>query len=541
MSLRLRIAAAGGVAVALAVLVAAIAIYLAVRSDLRGQIDQSLTQRAREFLSVPLVRGQGGGGDAAAGAFAQAPDRAASATSSAGQPPRVVVLGSGNLERRLRKAGVKGPLPNFVQPGRFGGAAGYVQFLSAAGAVTVPGGQGTTPTIPPDARDRQVAASGRGNVLSDRTVKGVHLRVLTLGTPGFDVVVPGPSGAHGTSATKPSAANAVPGASPTGRGAVMIARPLGEVDHELHRVLLILLIVGLSGIALAALLGALVARTALAPIARFTRRTESLAGELNLSERLEAGGGEELERLAASFNTTLDALERSLQAQRRLIADASHELRTPIASLRANVQILEDARRLPPAEQERLREDIIDELDELTRLVGDVVELARDERGPAEREEVRLDELVLEAVERTRRRGTLRFELDLQPTVVRGEADRIARAVTNLLDNARKWSPAGGVVEVALHEGVLSVRDHGPGFGEGELDKVFERFYRSAAARKLPGSGLGLAIVRQAAEAHRGFARAGNAPGGGALLEASFGPALGPAHEPEPLLSASGD
>jgi two-component system sensor histidine kinase MprB len=529
-SLRVRIAAAGGVAVALAVLVAAVAIYLAVRSDLRGQIDQSLTERAREFVSVPLLRGQAPTGTS----------NAAAAKALAGQPPRVVVFGDGDPgDRRMRKAGAQGPLPNFVQPGRFGGAAGYVQFVSAAGAVTVPGGQGGTPAIPPSERDRRIAASGHGSVLSDRTVKGTHLRVLTLGTPGFDVVVPGPSGAKrgavksgvaagakGSGASAPSAAarQAVPGASLTARGAVMIARPLAEVDHELHRVLLILLIVGIVGIAIAALLGALVARTALAPITRFTRRTESLAGELDLSQRLEVSGGGELERLAASFNTTLDALERSLRAQRRLIADASHELRTPIASLRANIQILEDARRLPPDEQERLREDIVDELDELTRLVGDVVELARDERAPAEREEVRLDELAAEAVELTRRRGNLRFEVDLQPTIVRGEADRIARAIVNLLDNARKWSPPGGVVEVALKDGTLTVRDHGPGFAPADLPHLFERFYRADRARGMPGSGLGLSIVKQAAEAHGGAVAAENAPGGGALLRVRFVP-----------------
>jgi two-component system sensor histidine kinase MprB len=321
----------------------------------------------------------------------------------------------------------------------------------------------------------------------------------------------------------------------------MIARPLSEVDHDLHRILLILLIVGVAGIALGAVLGALVARTALAPIARFTRRTESLAGELDLSERLDVSGGEELERLALSFNTTLDALERSLLAQRQLIADASHELRTPIASLRANIQTLEDAHRLAPAEQQRLRADIIDELDELTTLVGDVVELARGSRAPSEHGEVRLDELADEAVARTRRRGELHFELDLQPTVVRGEADRINRAISNLLDNARKWSPPGGVVEVSLHDGVLVVRDHGPGFDEHELGQVFERFYRSESARKLPGSGLGLAIVRQAAEAHGGYARAANADGGGALMEVSFGPVLELAAEAGPLAATTGE
>jgi len=117
----------------------------------------------------------------------------------------------------------------------------------------------------------------------------------------------------------------------------------------------------------------------------------------------------------------------------------------------------------------------------------------------------------------------LSFELKLEPTVVRGQADRIGRAVSNLVDNARKWSPAGAVVEVGLEDGVLSVRDHGPGFQEADLPFVFDRFYRAREARGLPGSGLGLAIVRQAAEASGGFVEAQNAPGGGALLRVGFG------------------
>jgi two-component system sensor histidine kinase MprB len=186
----------------------------------------------------------------------------------------------------------------------------------------------------------------------------------------------------------------------------------------------------------------------------------------------------------------------------------------------------------------RLREDIVEELDELTALVGDVVELARGSHAPSELQDVRLDEIVADAVARTRRRGELSFALELQPTIVRGEAERINRAVSNLLDNARKWSPPGGVVEVSVRDGVLSVRDHGPGFEQDELPKVFERFYRAERARKLPGSGLGLAIVRQAAEAHRGYARATNSPGGGACLEVGFGPALGVTPDTEPLAAS---
>ncbi|HEV2974917.1 MAG TPA: HAMP domain-containing sensor histidine kinase [Solirubrobacteraceae bacterium] len=508
MSLRLRIAGVAGLAVALAVLAAAIGLYVAVRSDLRGQVDDSLNQRARVFVALPGDRNRDGGARGVGAAAGGLPS---------GVPPR----NSPGPDSSASRAGAApfggGPLPHDVQPAQFGGASGYVQFISNSGSIVVPGGQGSTPRIAPNTRDRAIAASGHGRSLSDRTVKGTHLRVLTVGTP------------------------AVAGAV---ADAVMIARPLTEVDRELSRILLILAVVGVAGIALGLLLGALVARTALAPIVHFTRRTESLAGETgapHLSERLDVRGRDELARLATSFNTTLAALEAALDAQRQLIADASHELRTPIASLRANIQVLEEAERLPPAEQRRLRADIVDELDELTALVGDVVELARGARSEEQRSDVRLDSLVEDVLAPARRRGGARFELELEPTIVRGDGEQIARAVSNLLDNARKWSPPDGLVEVTLHDGVLSVRDHGPGFAEGEPARVFERFYRSQRARKLPGSGLGLAIVRQAAEAHGGFARASNAAAGGACLEVGFGEHSAPAPDAEPFAPAPGD
>jgi len=489
-SLRTRIAAVASAAVALAVLGAAVSVYLAVRSDLRGQIDESLTRRAQD-----LGVGPGAGGPP--------PDDGARRL-GAGAPH--------GFHLPLNDGAGPGhhPYPPTVAPARFGGASGYVQFVTAGGAIAVPGGQGSTPKIALSAADRGIAARGAGRSLSDRTVRGTHLRVLTLGA--------GPAQAGGGLG-----------------GAIMIARPLAEVDRELRQVLLILLIVGVAGIAIAAALGALVARTALTPIARFTRAAETLTGRLDLSRRLPVSGRDELARLARSFNATLDELERSLGAQRQLIADASHELRTPIASLRANIQTLEHSARLPADEQASLRADIIEELDELTSLVSDVVELARGSRSEASWEDVRLDLIVEDAVARTRRRGELQFELELEPTSVRGEADRVNRAVSNLLDNARKWSQPGGLVEVTLHGGVLTVRDHGPGFKDEDLPRVFERFYRAEGARKLPGSGLGLAIVRQAAEAHHGSVSAENAPGGGARLCVSFGPSLAVPAPAEPL------
>jgi two-component system sensor histidine kinase MprB len=466
-SLRTRIAAVASVSVALAVLAAAIGLYAAVRSDLRGEIDNNLRARAGAFVAPP---GQGGPtGPAADG----------------------VAPGGG--------PGGRGGFPGSVEPAPFGAASGYVEFISPQGQVYVPGGQGSSSRkIALTAGDRAIAARGAGSSLSDRTVAGTKLRVLTLGT--------GPG------------------------GAVLVAQPLTEVEHELSSLLLILALIGGGGVVLAALLGALVARTALAPIGRFTQRTESLTGNLDLSRRLEVEGRDELARLAESFNGTLDALERSVQAQRHLIADASHELRTPISSLRANIQILGEAERLSREEQESLRADIVAELDELTALVGDVVELARGAAPDGAVDDVRLDEVVRGVVESARRRadrqGEVGFELSVEPTIVRGEAERIGRAVSNLVDNARKWSPDGAAVEVALKDGVLSVRDHGPGFQEADLPFVFDRFYRARDARSLPGSGLGLAIVRQAAEACGGFAEAQNAPGGGALLRVSFGPVV---------------
>ncbi len=427
--------------------------------------------------------------------------------------------GEGDGDGGPRGGPAGGDFPANLPPAPFGGAQGYVQFISPRGALVVPGGQRSPAHISPSAAEVAIARRGSGSSLSERTVDGTKLRVLTVGTGA--------------------------------RGAVMVARPLTEVDNELSGLLLLLAAIGAAGIALAVLLGAVVARTALAPIARFTRRTETLSGSLDLSERLEVRGRDELARLAQSFNATLDALERSVAAQRHLIADAGHELRTPIASLRANIQVLQEAERLPPHELESLRADVVAELDELTALVGDVVELARTGDGAegvggavggggadgsggegsggggaqgASLDDVRFDEIVEHALKRARRRGDVRFEAKLEPTLLRGNGQRIERAVSNLLDNARKFSPPGGLVEVELKDGELRVRDHGPGFAQEDLTFVFDRFYRSDAARGLPGSGLGLAIVRQSALAGGGYAKAANAPGGGALLRVTFGP-----------------
>ena len=461
MSLRTRIAAAAALAVALVVVVAAVAIYLGVRSELRGEVDDSLRGRAERVAPAVAHRGIGDPRDMAGGRDAHGP----------GRPDRAF------------------PAP---PPEPFGGAEGFVQIVQPDGQVLRP--PGARERLRVDERAREIALAGSGESLTDARAGGTHLRVLTRAVPGG--------------------------------GAIQLARPLDEVDRQLDRVLLVLLVVGAAGVALGAALAALVARTALAPIGRFTRRTEELAGAPDPSQRMDAGRGDELGRLARSFNSTLDSLERSVESQRQLVADASHELRTPIASLRANIQTLEQADRLPPAELESLRADIVSELDELTALVADIVELARGTKPAELVDDVRLDEIVEEVAARARSRSNgVALELSAEPTLVRGDPARIQRAVSNLVDNAVKWSPDDGRVEIGVADGGITVRDHGPGFAPADLPHVFERFYRADSARALPGSGLGLAIVRQAADAHGGEARASNAPGGGALVHVSFGPA----------------
>jgi two-component system sensor histidine kinase MprB len=281
-----------------------------------------------------------------------------------------------------------------------------------------------------------------------------------------------------------------------------------------------LALLALAGIGLALFLSRLATRAAVAPVAQLTAAAEHVASTRDLSRRMEAGGEDEVSRLARAFNTMLEALERSQKAQRRLVADASHELRTPLTSLRTNMEVM--ARGGPPDAEDRTRlsTDVIVQLEELTELVGDLVELAReDEPEAAPAEDICFDELVQCAITRGRRHAPhVVFEAELEPTLVHGIPARLDRAVANLLDNAAKWSPRDGVVEVRLRDAELTVRDHGPGIAADDRGRVFDRFFRADDARGRPGSGLGLAIVRQVAESHGGTVSAEAADGGGALL-----------------------
>jgi two-component system sensor histidine kinase MprB len=340
--------------------------------------------------------------------------------------------------------------------------------------------------FPITATQRQVAAGTHASYFYDASYKNSHARI-------FVGAITGPDGPH---------------------GAVVVATSLADTDHALARIRFWIFLVGGIGIALAAALAALVATAALRPVRRLTAAAESVTATGDLSERVTVTGSDELGRLAIRFNAMLAALEGSVGAQRRLIADASHELRTPLTAVRTNMELIREGK-LPADEAQRALDETLVELDSLTSLLSDLVELARGEERKLRIEEVQLDDLVASAVERARSRAPhATFVTSLSHTQVQADPVLLERAVSNLLDNAVKYSPPGAPIEVTVREGEVVVADHGPGVAEEDLPRIFDRFYRAASARSLPGAGLGLAIVREAAEAHGGQATADSSPAG---------------------------
>ena len=298
---------------------------------------------------------------------------------------------------------------------------------------------------------------------------------------------------------------------------------LTDTDSSLHSLAIGLCFAALAGVVLAAAAGFLVARSALRPVRRLTRAAEYVAATDDLSVQLPVDGVDELSRLGKAFNRMTKSLAGSRERQQRLIADAGHELRTPLTSLRANVDLLLRSRRtgraLPPGREESMLVSVDQQLHELSGLVTDLLELSRNvEGGIRKTMRVPLHESVGRAVERAKLRGPgLEFDVAIEPWYVEGDPTSLDRAVVNLLDNAVKFSPAGGRVTVRLSKGEYTVRDHGPGIDPADLPRVFERFYRSDSARQLPGSGLGLAIVAQVAEDSKGSIKLEPAAGGGTI------------------------
>ncbi len=529
-------------AVAAAIVIASVVVYVVTGDELRGRIDSSLREKltpglpqAVQIKTTKLNPSERAKLEKAAGVLTRT-----SKTVNAGAMPNIALGGTVSTEEAsehgpaisVHKQGGQisgsspGPLPNLralqrssaaitpgvallgnvargpsaaatavsvvLPPQGFGGVIGYAQLTLPGGHVLDSGGPRALPIT---AATRAVAAGRRPAFFSDVTVAGTQERVFTERAPGD--------------------------------GVWQVALPLTDVNSTLRRLLLVLGAVSLGGVLLAAALGLLVSRAALVPVRRLMGATERVARTQDLGHRIEAGEEDELGRLAASFNTMLAALERSRTAQRQLMSDASHELRTPLTSAQANLDALALGERLPVPERARVIAAAQAQLQELTVLVGDLVDLSKTEVEEVEVEDVRLDLAVAGALERARLHApACPFSLDAEPCLVRAAPARLDRAIANLLDNACKWNPPppAGPVEVRVRNGALEVRDHGPGIAAEDLPRVFDRFYRSPEARGRPGSGLGLAIVRQMAEAHGGSVHAANDPDGGARLTLELPP-----------------
>ena len=397
--------------------------------------------------------------------------------------PELARRGEGRFDGRPPDGRFRG-IPGL--PEARGGTAAYIQFVPAGSDESVRLGAGVE--LPVSSHAQAVAAGNASEFLADADVGGDHVRVLTVPLAG-------------------------------GGGAVQFARSLQSTDSVLARLRWVLLALVAGGVALAAALGRLAARHLVAPVARVSEAARHIARTEDLGRRIEVTSHDEVGELAARFNAMLDTLEGSIAAQRQLVADASHELRTPITSLRTNIDVLAETE-LEPAERARVIADVQAQAEELGALVGDLIELARGDEVEPVREDVRLDALVAETIERARRHAPgIEFVASLTPAVVEGVPDRLARAVNNLLDNAARH---GDRVEVSTGPEGVRVRDDGPGIEPADLPHIFDRFYRGADARARPGTGLGLAIVRQVAEQHGGSVAARNALMGGAEFSLHF-------------------
>ena len=433
--LRTRLTSAAALAATVTIVAVVATAYLAVRHELRGQIDSQLRRQAGEI----------------------------------------------QVDSRFNP--LSGTRGYEINTG-VGDIGGYSQVVAASGTPAAGGDE--LPVTPGDAR---VATQGRGSQLRDAEMLGRHVRLLTVPLPHVDGY------------------------------AVQIALPLSAVDRQLHTLALFFLVLAVAGLGLTVVASWGAVRRTMRPVKELTETAEQIATTRDLTVRIGSYGNDELGRLAATFNLMLDELQRSLGAQRQLVMDASHELRTPLASLRTNVEVLGDLERLSPAQRQATLAGIVSQLEELTGLVADVVELARGEAPANLYDDLALDDLVERAVERARRHWpAVTFHSAVEPVQVRGVASRLDRAVANMLDNAGKFSPPGAYVDVQLAaDGTLIVADRGPGVPDQSLPFVFDRFYRADEARALPGSGLGLAIVKQVVDEHGGTISLVNRPGGGAM------------------------
>ncbi|MEU9452291.1 HAMP domain-containing sensor histidine kinase [Streptomyces sp. NPDC048277] len=395
------------------------------------------------------------------------------------------------------------PTGGFGFGGRF---KGYTQLVKSDGTVCLLGG--ATSLVKTNGSDKSYASDpvpGNGVLRNGTDKDGNPVRILTTSI----MVDTDDLGGRGM----------------VKNAALMIAVPLKGTQATLNELALLLLVVSGIGVLGAGAAGLAVARAGLRPVDELTEAVEHIARTEDLSIRIpvEEESDDEIARLSRSFNSMTTSLANSRELQQQLIADAGHELRTPLTSLRTNIELLtrseETGRPIPPADRKALLASVKAQMTELASLIGDLQELSRSEGQRGERVQVvALQDTVEAALRRARLRGPeLTITADVQPWFVRAEPSALERAIVNILDNAVKFSPEGGKIDVALERGVLTVRDHGPGIPEDELPHVFDRFWRSPSARALPGSGLGLSIVARTVQQAGGDVALARATGGGTV------------------------
>jgi len=393
-------------------------------------------------------------------------------------------------QRIKQSASDSGSIPDFARPVTVGSVE--VQLFLGPVAVGQP-----TQFGPLDSRDVAVADGAQPPFFARADDGGRQFRVYTAAMPGA-----------------------------SGAGLVRTSRAADADDGALRNAALLLagLTVGAAGVTYGA--ARLTAGRILRPIAELTATAEHITQTRDLTARLrstgpndtgtnDSGTNDEVGRLSSSFDTMLAALHESVTAQRQLAADASHELRTPLTSLTTNLDLLEDGAGLADPQAPALVRAAREQAGELNQLITDLLDLARYHESAPHRETVRLDLLTAQAVHHLRQRlPHAVIDAELRPCLVDVDPAAVDHAVSNLVDNAVKWSPPDTAVRVVVENGRVSVSDHGPGIAREDLPHIFERFYRAPEARGMPGAGLGLAIVGSVAQANKGTVTVQTQPGG---------------------------
>jgi two-component system sensor histidine kinase MprB len=494
MTLRARLALSLAVLAALSVVIVSVASYVATDRRLHDDVDAALVGYATRLsdpdgrsahmlcdtLSQSRVFPNGSSFEEFGGVLAGLPDGALECVSTSGH----VLAWTGAVELTVddstRRAATRYPSSE-NERGTPLGPSTAPGALTPAPSVSQPGSSTTTATRVRVSSPRSVSVDGR------------PYRLVVVSVPGG--------------------------------GAIQIARSLDNTNNVLGSIRDLALGVGIAVIALAALAGWIIARRTTRPVLRLTDAAEAVGATGQLEIPVPPGGKDEVGRLARAFGSMLDALNRSRTQQQRLVQDAGHELRTPLTSLRANIDTLRRHPDLVGTSRQHLLDDLDSELRELSGMVDELVALAVDRYDDEPERTVAVDELAARAAERAERRTGRSVTVDAEPATTVARPGQLLRAITNLVDNAAKFSPAGTPIEIVVRPGRLDVRDHGPGIDARDLPYVFDRFYRAVDVRSLPGSGLGLAIVREAARAAGGDARVANDPGGGAMFTIDFAPA----------------